>query len=117
MNAMLLPNEFDLLLRQDLASFLHRSFLQLNPNVPLAWNWHLDLLADRLTEVYEGKLKRLIINVPPRSLKSILASVAFPAWVDHPNIPQRSNHPPKSAANPANVAAINGQYPQKHLVL
>ena len=81
MNAMLLPNEFDLLLRQDLASFLHRSFLQLNPNVPLAWNWHLDLLADRLTEVYEGKLKRLIINVPPRSLKSILASVAFPAWV------------------------------------
>ena len=55
MNAMLLPNEFDLLLRQDLASFLHRSFLQLNPNVPLAWTWHLDLLADRLTEVYEGK--------------------------------------------------------------
>lgn len=81
MNAIAMPHEIDLLLRQDLATFLHRSFLQLNPNLPLVWNWHLDLLADRLTQVYEGRLKRLIINVPPRSLKSILASVAFPAWV------------------------------------
>lgn len=81
MNAQLTPNDFDLLLRQDLATFLHRSFLQLDPHSNFSWNWHLDLLADRLIQVYEGKLKRLIVNVPPRSLKSITASVAFPAWV------------------------------------
>jgi hypothetical protein len=81
MNAQLKPDEFDLLLRHDLAVFLQRVFRQLNPHVEMTWNWHLDLLVDRLTQVYEGKLKRLIINVPPRSLKSITASVAFPAWV------------------------------------
>lgn len=81
MNAQLQPHEFDVLLRQDLATFFQRAFRQLDPQTSLAWNWHLDLLADRLTQVYEGRLKRLIINVPPRSLKSLLASVAFPAWV------------------------------------
>lgn len=81
MNAQLSQNEFDMLLRQDLATFIHRSFLQLDPQSNFSWNWHLDLLVDRLTQVYEGKNNRLIINVPPRSLKSITASVAFPAWV------------------------------------
>lgn len=72
---------FNALLRNDLASFIARTFTHLDPHVPYSHNWHIDLLADRLTQVYEGKLKRLIIAVPPRSLKSICASVAFPAWV------------------------------------
>jgi predicted phage terminase large subunit-like protein len=74
-------NEFDLILRNDLGAFIQRVFQHLDPNTEYTHNWHLALLADRLTQVYEGKLKRLIINVPPRSLKSITASVAFPAWV------------------------------------
>lgn len=74
-------NDLDIILRNDLSSFIHRCFQQLDPHTPFAANWHLDLLADRLRQVYEGKIKRLIINVPPRSLKSISASVAFPAWV------------------------------------
>jgi predicted phage terminase large subunit-like protein len=73
--------QFDMLLRNDLSAFIQRCFQHLDPNTEYAHNWHLSLLADRLTEVYEGRLKRLIINVPPRSLKSIAASVAFPAWV------------------------------------
>lgn len=75
------PAQLDMILRNDLSTFIHRVFQHLDPNTEFAQNWHLDLLADRLTQVYEGKLKRLIINVPPRSLKSIAASVAFPAWV------------------------------------
>ena len=73
--------QFNALLRQDLSFFIARTFDHLDPNTPYAHNWHIDLLADRLTKVYEGKIRRLIITVPPRSLKSICASVAFPAWV------------------------------------
>lgn len=73
--------EFDVLLRNDLTTFIARSFAHLDPQTTYAHNWHVDLLADRLTQVYQGKLRRLIITVPPRSLKSICASVGFPAWV------------------------------------
>ena len=73
-------DEFDALLRNDMGTFIATTFAHLDPNTPYAHNWHIDLLADRLTQVYEGKLRRLIITVPPRSLKSICASVAFPAW-------------------------------------
>lgn len=81
MSAQFSPNDFDLVLRNDLSTFIHRCFRHLDPHTQFSANWHLDLLADRLVQVYEGKIKRLIINVPPRSLKSISASVAFPAWV------------------------------------
>jgi len=44
-------------------------------------NWHLDAFAHHLQMCTEGKIKRLIITVPPRHLKSICASVALPAWI------------------------------------
>src|SRR5205085_6476955 len=44
-------------------------------------NWHVDVLAAKLEEVRRGTCKRLIINIPPRHLKSHAASVAFPAWL------------------------------------
>ena len=68
-------------LRQDLASFIAKVFPVIVPGTPFLPNWHLELLADRLMQCYEGRIKRLIITVPPRSLKSICTSVAFPAWV------------------------------------
>src|SRR5262249_16682250 len=42
--------------------------------------WHLEVIAAKLMEVREGKITRLIINLPPRHLKSLMASIAFPAW-------------------------------------
>ena len=44
-------------------------------------NWHICAIAYHLEQVRLGKIKRLIITVPPRSLKSIMCSVAFPAFV------------------------------------
>ena len=41
-------------------------------------NWHIQALAYYLEQVRLGKINRLIINMPPRSLKSIVSSVAFP---------------------------------------
>jgi hypothetical protein len=43
-------------------------------------NWHLEVIAAALIAVRQGKTRRLIINLPPRHLKSLMASVAFPAW-------------------------------------
>ncbi|MGE3987446.1 phage terminase large subunit [Pseudorhodoplanes sp.] len=66
--------------RQDLLAFIHRSFLELNPAQTFESNWHLELIAQSLEDVAYGNCKRLIINVPPRHLKSHSASIAFPAW-------------------------------------
>ena len=43
--------------------------------------WHVEAIAYQLERVRRGEIRRLIINMPPRSLKSIAASVAFPAFV------------------------------------
>jgi predicted phage terminase large subunit-like protein len=72
---------YEALLRSDFAGFAHRAFCELNPRAGLAMNWHFEAIAAKLTAVREGRVGRLIINVPPRHLKSFLASVAFPAWV------------------------------------
>jgi hypothetical protein len=44
-------------------------------------NWHFEMTAAKLEAVRAGRIRRVIINMPPRHLKSHLASVAFPAWV------------------------------------
>ncbi len=72
--------EYDTLLRQDFCSFAARCFHDLNPQAELAINWHLEVIAAKLTAVREGRIRRLIINLPPRHLKSSMASIAFPAW-------------------------------------
>ena len=45
------------------------------------WNWHIGCIAEHLQAVHRGEIRKLIINVPPRTLKSYLVSSAFPAWV------------------------------------
>src|SRR5205085_2466855 len=51
------------------------------PGEVLHRNWHISAIAQKLHDVMSGKTRRLIITVPPRSLKSIAASVALPAFV------------------------------------
>jgi predicted phage terminase large subunit-like protein len=74
------PAEYETLLRQDFSTFAARCFFDLNPQTELATNWHLEVIAAKLAAVRQGKIPRLIINLPPRHLKSLLASIAFPAW-------------------------------------
>lgn len=69
------------LLRQDFPSFIHKTFTTINPGITYCPNWHIDLIADRLEAVRRGEINRLIINMPPRALKSVCVSVAFPAWL------------------------------------
>jgi hypothetical protein len=72
--------EYDTLLRQDFSAFVARCFHDLNPQAELAMSWHLEVIAAKLAAVRERKIRRLIINLPPRHLKSLMASIAFPAW-------------------------------------
>src|SRR5215831_61726 len=51
-----------------------------NPRTQFALGWHFRHHRREAGSVREGQIRRLIINVPPRHLKSHLASVAFPAW-------------------------------------
>jgi predicted phage terminase large subunit-like protein len=69
------------LLRSDFRAFLEKSFKTLSPGDKYVWNWHIDAIAWHLERVRRGELKRLIINMPPRSLKSLTASVAWPAFI------------------------------------
>jgi predicted phage terminase large subunit-like protein len=69
------------LLRDDFRAFLHKVFMTLTPGQQYFHTWHVEAIARQLDRVRRGEIKRLIINMPPRSLKSIAASVAFPAYV------------------------------------
>lgn len=71
----------DAALRVDFGAFLHRCFLTLNPGAAYLHNWHIDAISFQLGRIYNGEANRLIVNLPPRHLKSITASVAFTAYV------------------------------------
>src|SRR5712671_632513 len=75
------PQLIAAILRNDLYSFIAAVFPIVSPNDAFAHNWHIEAIAYQLSRVLKGEVKRLIITVPPRSLKSICASVAFPAFV------------------------------------
>ena len=71
----------DEILRSDFGKFLHRCFLWLNPGATFLPNWHIRAIAYQLERIRRGEITRLIINLPPRYLKSITVSVAFPAFL------------------------------------
>jgi predicted phage terminase large subunit-like protein len=72
---------YDAMCRIDYATFLARVMETLEPGTFYEHNWHIALIAHRLSLVSAGSTKRLMINLPPRSMKTILVSVAFGAWV------------------------------------
>lgn len=73
------------LCRESFDAFAQRAFAEIEPGVQYEWSWHIECICHHLQALYDGTLpdgkRRLCINVPPRSLKSYLASIAFPAWV------------------------------------
>lgn len=73
--------EYNYILRRDLMSFMERSFYELNPQTKFLNSPHIEVLVSKLESCRQGKIRRLIVNLPPRSLKSHAASVVFPAWL------------------------------------
>ena len=72
--------EYIYLLKQDLTAFMQRSFLALHPGTPFFDADYHDVMMSALADCFAGKTKRLIINAPPRGIKSHATSVSFPAW-------------------------------------
>jgi len=73
--------EYEFILRQDLMSFIERSFYELNSQTIFSASPHIEMLASKLDACRQGTTRRLIINLPPRSLKSHAVSVALPAYL------------------------------------
>jgi hypothetical protein len=81
MNQMVPPEIIAALLRSDPGSFVHKSFESLCPDQRFVPGFYVGAIVYQLERLRRGEITRLIINMPPRSLKSLIASVAFPAFV------------------------------------
>jgi predicted phage terminase large subunit-like protein len=84
---MLLEMKNKLLCEQSFYHFVRYYFRQMHNGNHLEDNWHIKYICNRLQALAERRIagglrdKHLIINVPPRSLKSIMVSVLFPVWI------------------------------------
>jgi predicted phage terminase large subunit-like protein len=66
--------------RRSLATFVRRAWDVLEPGQPYVHGWHLDAMAEHLEAITAGQIKRLLINVPPGTMKSMMTGVFWPAW-------------------------------------
>jgi len=71
----------DAILAQDFSAFVRKVFETVSPGDEFLPNWHVDAMTFAADGVVAGKIKRLITTVPPRHLKSIIFSVALPAYL------------------------------------
>ncbi len=66
--------------RRHLSDFVQQMWPVVEPGKELVWGWPLDAMCEHLEAVTRGDIRNLIINVPPRFLKSTIVSVMWPAW-------------------------------------
>jgi len=64
-----------------LRSFVESAWCVVEPATVFAPNWHIDAICDHLQAASRGEIDRLLINVPPRHMKSLTVSVFWPAWI------------------------------------
>src|SRR5260370_3425335 len=63
-----------------LREFVNQAWLIVEPSTPFFPGWHIDAIIEHLEAITRGQLRNLLINVPPRHMKSLLVSVFWPAW-------------------------------------
>lgn len=71
----------DALLRSHFLSFVHKVFVTAVPGERFIPNWHIDAISHAAVSLIESDDPKLLITMPPRSLKSIIVSVALPAFL------------------------------------
>ncbi len=71
-----------------LYEFIVQAWPTIEPGTTFLENWHLRLICEHLEAVKAGEITRLIINQPPRTMKSISTTVMFPVWcwIDRPEM-------------------------------
>src|SRR5438552_9602232 len=65
---------------RSLREFVRQAWPILEPSTPFVLGWHIDAIIEHLEAVSHGQIRNLLINVPPRHMKSLLVSVFWPAW-------------------------------------
>lgn len=65
---------------QSLAHFIRQAWHVVEPATPYSHNWHIDAICEHLQAVTRGDIRRLVINMPPRHMKSLAAAVFWPCW-------------------------------------
>lgn len=58
-----------------------REMFETVDNHPYVDGWHIGAIAECLQAVQRGQIRRLLINMPQRHMKSINVSVLFPCWI------------------------------------
>ncbi len=66
--------------KRSLRKFVVEAWHVLEPQTAFVPGWHLDAICDHLQAVTEGRIRKLLINVPPRHMKSLATSVFWPCW-------------------------------------
>lgn len=66
--------------KRSLSDFVRRAWHVLEPGQPYIHGWHVDSICEHLEAVTRGDITRLLINIPPGTMKSTLVSVFWPAW-------------------------------------
>ena len=89
-------------LESDLSAFVEAAWPSMDPTEYMP-NWAVEGLCLHLQAVAEGRIKRLIINFPPRCSKTLVTSVAFPAWIWSRSTRRSSGWPTFGAAYSSSV--------------
>lgn len=66
--------------KRSLVDFVRMAWHILEPADQYMHNWHIDVICEHLEAISHGELLRLLINQPPRTMKSLLCNVFWPAW-------------------------------------
>jgi predicted phage terminase large subunit-like protein len=66
--------------RRRLRLFIEQAWPVVEPASPFVAGWHIDAIADHLEAVTAGEIRALVINMPPRHMKSLTVSVFWPVW-------------------------------------
>lgn len=65
---------------RSLAEFVKAAWHVLEPGQPYIHGWHVDAICEHLEAITAEQISRLLINIPPGTMKSTLCSVFWPAW-------------------------------------
>ncbi len=81
-----MPSDYQMLqaiCRESFGAFAQKAFTIIEPGTDFEFNWHLDCIAEHLQAQFNGdeELRKLVINIPPRCLKSVMVAQLYPAWV------------------------------------
>lgn len=65
---------------RNLIDFIGHAWPVVEPGTPFVKGWHLEAIAEHLEAVTHNQIRQLLINIPPRHMKSLAVCVFWPAW-------------------------------------